>query len=107
MKREAFLLKVKPDAIPEYKRLHAAIWEDMKQDLRNTGWHNYSLFIRDDGLLYGYVETEAGLEPALAGMATSDANRRWQELVANLFEGLGGRNADQSFVVLEEVFHLD
>jgi L-rhamnose mutarotase len=107
MKREAFLLKVKPDAIPEYKRMHAAIWDDMKQSLRDTGWHNYSLFIREDGLLFGYVETDEGIEKALAGMATQDPNIRWPAAVAHLFEGRGGKNADQSFIILEEVFHLD
>jgi L-rhamnose mutarotase len=29
----------------------------MLEALRRTGWHNYSLFLRDDGLLIGNVET--------------------------------------------------
>ena len=26
--------------------------------LRDAGWHNYSLFLRDDGLLVGYFVTD-------------------------------------------------
>ena len=32
----------------------------------DTGWHNYSLFLRDDGLLVGYLETD-DLAAAQAG----------------------------------------
>ena len=30
----------------------------MKEEPRRTGWSNYSLFVREDGLLVGYLETE-------------------------------------------------
>ncbi|GAH08549.1 unnamed protein product, partial [marine sediment metagenome] len=68
MKRIAFLLKVKQDRIEEYKERHKKVWPEMLQALRETGWHNYSLFIHADGLLVGYLETE-DFEKALAGMA--------------------------------------
>ncbi len=54
MKRVGFLLKVKPDKMDEYRARHQAVWPEMMEALRRTGWHNYSLFIRDDGLLFGY-----------------------------------------------------
>ena len=41
--------------------------------LAETGWHNYSLFLRPDGLLIGYFETES-LEAAQAGMAQDAAS---------------------------------
>ena len=107
MKRISFLLKVKPDKIDEYKKFHQAVWPEMLAALRRTGWHNYSLFMRADGLLFGYFETPESLESALAGMAKEEVNARWQEFMAPFFEGLGGAHADQGLVVLEEVFHLD
>ena len=30
----------------------------MLDALRRTGWRNYSLFLREDGLLIGYLECE-------------------------------------------------
>ena len=66
--RVCFQLQVKPDRLAEYKERHAHVWPDMLAALHETGWHNYSLFVRDDGLLIGYFETPS-LEAALAGMA--------------------------------------
>jgi L-rhamnose mutarotase len=104
--RVCFLLKVRPDALPSYRARHEAVWPEMLEALRETGWRNYSLFLRDDGLLVGYLETP-DLERALAGMAARDVNERWQREMAPYFEDLGGRRPDEGFLRLEEVFHLD
>ena len=104
--RVCFQLQVKPDRLAEYKERHARVWPDMLAALTQHGWHNYSLFVRDDGLLIGYFETPS-LEAALAGMATTEVNARWQTEMAEFFEELDGRAPDQGFLVLEEVFHLE
>ena len=57
MPRACFQLQVRPDRIEEYKARHAAVWPEMLRALHRSGWHNYSLFLREDGLLIGYVET--------------------------------------------------
>jgi len=106
MKRAAFYLKVKPSMIEEYKKRHSAVWPDMLQALRETGWSNYSLFMREDGLLFGYVELE-DLDAANAAMATREVNDRWQTSMAPFFEQIGGGKADENMIKLEEVFHLD
>ncbi|CAM3539376.1 L-rhamnose mutarotase [Kibdelosporangium persicum] len=105
MRRICFLLKVRPGRLEEYRRRHAAVWPEMLAALRETGWHNYSLFLRPDGLLVGYFETD-DLEAALAGMAATGVNRRWQAEMAPFFEGLDGQ-PDEGIIPLEEVFHLD
>ncbi len=106
MTRVGFLLKVKQDKIEEYKQHHVAVWPEMKAALARTGWHNYSLFMRPDGLLFGYFETPDTFETALAGMSREAINNKWQDLMAPYFEGTGG-HADEMMVELEEVFHLD
>src|SRR5438093_13543879 len=106
MPRVGFCFKVKKERIPEYCERHRAVWPEMLQALRETGWHNYSLFLRDDGLLFGYLETD-DFQKALDGMATRDVNRRWQADMAAFFEALDGRRPDESMLVLPQVFHLD
>jgi L-rhamnose mutarotase len=106
MPRVGFCFKVKQDRIPEYRERHREVWPDMLQALRETGWHNYSLFLRDDGLLFGYLETD-DFQESLAGMATREINLKWQKEMAPFFEDLAGRRPDQGMLVLEEVFHLD
>ncbi len=78
----------------------------MLRALADSGWHNYSLFLRADGQLIGYFETPS-LDDALAGMARTEVNGRWQAEMSEFFEELDGRQPDQGFLVLEEVFHLE
>lgn len=106
MKRVGFMLKVRPEKLEEYKQHHQAVWPEMLAALREAGWHNYSLFVRDDGLLFGYFETPESLEAAQARMAATEINTRWQEFMAPYFESPDNARADQMFLELTEIFHL-
>lgn len=108
MQRVGFLLKVKPERIDEYKQIHQNIWPEMQQALTEAGWHNYSLFMREDGLMFGYFETPHDFDTARALMADKEVNDRWQTMMAPFFESPDGkeRHADDMMVELEEVFHL-
>jgi L-rhamnose mutarotase len=107
MKRVGFLLKVRQDKLDEYKAHHENVWPEMQEALRRTGWRNYSLFLRPDGMLFGYFEAEESFEASLAGMGREEVNARWQAFMAPYFEGLGQTHADRMMEELEEVFHLD
>lgn len=106
MKRVGFLLKVKSEQVEEYTARHKQVWPEMLDALRRTGWHNYSLYMRPDGLLFGYFEAEESFEASLDGMSKEEINQKWQASMAPFFESLTGR-PDESMVELEEVFHLD
>jgi len=106
MERVCFQLQVRPERMAEYRERHAAVWPDMLAALQETGWHNYSLFVHEDGLLIGYVETP-DLSAAQAGMAATDVNTRWQGEMAEFFVDLDGAAPDTGFVRLQEIFHLE
>ena len=105
MQRICYLLKVRPEKMAEYKRRHAEVWPEMLDALRETGWRNYSIFLREDGLLIGYLETD-DFASARAGMKKFAVNEKWQAEMAPFFEQLGGGGADDNMRALEEVFHL-
>ena len=105
MERVCFLLRVRADRLDEYRERHRAVWPEMQAALRATGWGNYSLFLGDDGLLVGYLETE-DFAAAQARMEASEVNARWQAEMAEFFELPGGERPDTGFKRLEEVFHL-
>jgi len=105
MKRICFILHVKPDRLDEYKARHRTVWPEMLAALRETGWTNYSLFLRSDGMLVGYLETE-DFERARAGMAKREVNERWQREMAGFFARPDGALPDRAMEPLEEVFHL-
>ena len=106
MQRVCFLLKVKAGRLEEYKARHKQVWPEMLNALSETGWRNYSLFLRPDGLLVGYVESP-DFDAALSGMAAREVNARWQKEMGDFFEALDGRQPDEAMSPLEEVFHLD
>ncbi len=106
MERVCFLLQVRPERLEEYKERHRAVWPEMQQALRETGWNNYSLFLRPDGLLIGYLETE-NFERARGKMAQREINDRWQREMAEFFLQPSGDLPDRSLLRLEEIFHLD
>ena len=100
--RYCFNLQVRPDRMAEYVERHQAVWPEMQDALRATGWRNYSLFLRPDGLLIGYVEAD-DLAASQAAMAALDVNTRWQSEMAEFFVGT---SPDEGFPLLTEVFHL-
>ncbi len=106
MARYCFLLQVRAELLMEYRARHAHVWPEMLHALRESGWRNYSLFVRDDGLLVGYVEAD-DLAAAQAAMAATDVNGRWQADMARYFTGLSGRGPDEGLLLLEEIFNLD
>ncbi|WP_308798491.1 L-rhamnose mutarotase [Agromyces silvae] len=105
VERVCFQLQVRADRLDEYRARHAAVWPEFLRALEATGWRNYSLFLRDDGLLIGYLET-TDFAAAQAGMAALEINARWQAEMGPFFEELAGR-PDEGFVRLPEVFHLE
>jgi L-rhamnose mutarotase len=114
MERVCFLLHLRPDLVSDYLEAHDTVWPDVLDALRDSGWRNYSLFLRpDDGLVVGYLETD-DFAAAQARMAATDVNTRWQAGMAQYFAGsrpaTGASEAtgiDEAVRPLTEYFHLD
>ena len=105
MPRVCFTLQVRPDRLEEYRRRHAAVWPEMLEALRDAGWQDYQLFLREDGLLVGTLVTD-DLAAAQAAMEETAVNARWQADMAPFFDLPDGR-PDRGLHVLDLVFDLD
>jgi L-rhamnose mutarotase len=105
MQRVCFVLNVRPERLAEYKERHARVWPEMLEALSKTGWHNYSLFLRDDGMLIGYLETP-DFKRARDGMESLEVNHRWQSEMQPFFMASSGW-PDENMIALQEVFHMD
>ncbi|WP_016697809.1 L-rhamnose mutarotase [Actinoalloteichus spitiensis] len=103
--RICFTLQVRPDRLEEYRERHANVWPDMRKALSESGWRNYSLFLREDGLLIGYLECD-DFDAAREAMNRTEVNARWQAEMAPLFADLDSGAADEDMSPLPEVFHL-
>ena len=95
--------QVDPQHLDRYRERHAAVWPEMLEALRDAGWHDYSLFLSDTGLLIGYFQAD-DKDLAQARMAATEVNARWQAEMAALFSD--GGNPDEGFSYVPEVFHL-
>jgi L-rhamnose mutarotase len=106
MERVCFLARIRPDRLAEYRATHQEVWPEMTEALREAGWANYTLFLTDDGLLIGYLETD-DFAAAQHRMAQTDVNARWQARMQPYFDDLGGMRPDEGFRRITEIFHLD
>jgi L-rhamnose mutarotase len=104
VERVCFLARVRADRLDEYRERHQNVWPEMRAALTEAVWGNYTLFLTDDGLLVGYLET-ANYQAALDAMAKTQVNDRWQAEMSEFFVTDGP--PDQSFTRIAEVFHLD
>jgi L-rhamnose mutarotase len=104
VERVCFLARVRPERLDEYRARHAAVWPEMLAALGQAGWGNYSIFLAEDGLLVGYMETD-DYQAALDAMAATAVNARWQAEMSDFFVADGP--PDEAFLRLQEIFHLD
>jgi L-rhamnose mutarotase len=103
--RVCFTLQVRRDRLGEYRERHAEVWPEMLRALRDTGWRDYQLFLREDGLLVGTLVTD-DLAAAQAAMEKTSINSFWQTEMAAFFDLPDGR-PDRGMHVLDLVFDLD
>jgi L-rhamnose mutarotase len=102
LRRICFTLQVRPDRLQEYRERHAAVAPEMLRALADTGWREYSLFLRSDGLLVGYLVAD-DFDAAQAALARTEASRRWEESMAGFFADTPAEDKRP----LEEVFNLE
>jgi L-rhamnose mutarotase len=104
MPRYCLLGHVNPARLDEYREAHKAVWPELLEALRDAGWRNYSLFLRDDGLLIGYAEAD-DLTEAQQKVGETEVNARWQAAMSQLFASEGA--PDQAWELIPEVFNLE
>lgn len=106
MQRIGFRLQLKMELMDEYVEHHKNVWPEMRKALSDTGWTNYSIFLdRNDGTLFGYLETE-DFDSAREQMLVTEINAKWQAAMAGFFEDLEGSAPDEGLAELEQIFFL-
>lgn len=104
MPRYCLLGQIDATRIEDYREAHRAVWPELLQVLRDADWRNYSLFLRDDGMLIGYVESD-DLDAAQERVARTEVNARWQAAMASLCGTEGA--PDEAWQRIPEVFNLE
>ncbi len=77
------MLKIKPGIKEAYKARHDNIWPEMKEELKNAGISNYSIFMVGDDTLFGYYECE-NYEATQEYQKNSPVVDRWEKYMSDM-----------------------
>ncbi len=107
VKRVGMVIRIRPEKVAEYKRLHADSNPGVRDLLRRANIRNFSIFLRqlDDGqyYLFGYYEYSGdNYEGDMAKLAAEPRNKEWLAVTDPMQIPLRG---ERSWAVMEEVYH--
>lgn len=107
MKRVGSVIRVKPEKLEEYKRLHAAVWPAVLRMIHDCHIRNYSIYYKD-GLLFSYFEYVGDdYEGDMAKMAADPTTQQWWAVCKPCHDPLPTRAEGEWWAEMEEVFHTD
>jgi len=107
MKRFGSVIRLKPDKVDEYKRLHANVWPSVLKTIKECNIQNYSIFYKD-GYLFSYFEYVGdNYEADMEKMAADPETQKWWSICKPLQEPLETRAEGEWWAEMEEVFHID
>ncbi|HEY0804845.1 MAG TPA: L-rhamnose mutarotase [Pseudonocardiaceae bacterium] len=107
VKRVATVIRLRPAAEAEYRRLHADVWPAVLRAIAECNVRNYSIFLRD-GLLFSYYEyVGTDLAADLAKMAEDEETRRWWTFTDPLQQPVDTAAPGEWWAPAEELFHTD
>ena len=107
MKRYGMVIGVRPEKLAEYKRLHAAVWQEIMRLLTEAGVRNYSIFQKDE-LLFGYFEYHGDdLEAAFQRMNAEPIVKEWYAVCEPCQAPLATRKPGEWWAEMAEIFHME
>jgi len=107
IQRIAWVIKVKPEKLDEYKKLHANPWPEVNAMLKKANIQNYSIYFRD-GQLFSYLEyTGVDFDADMKIMAADSITNEWWKLTDPCQEPVDSAEEGVWWADLEEVYHLD
>ena len=109
MQRIARIIQLKPEAIDEYKKIHAEVWPGVLATIAACNIKNYSIFLREpENLLFAYFEYHGeDLEADMAKMAEDEETQRWWTITDPMQARLETATEGEWWVPAEMVFHQD
>jgi len=105
------VIRLLPDKVEEYRRLHAAVPPEVLATIRACGIRNYTIFMRalDDGrpcLFASFEYHGKNYEEDVRRMADDPATQSWWERTEPCQEPIADRAPGEWWAAMEEVFHL-
>lgn len=107
VQRFGMVIKVKPEKLEEYKKLHANPWPGIMNMLTECNIRNYSIYYKD-GYLFSYFEYVGNdFEADMKKMGDDSLTQEWWKLTDPCQIPLETRKEGEWWATMEEIFHLD
>ncbi|MCC6443196.1 MAG: L-rhamnose mutarotase [Armatimonadetes bacterium] len=107
MERYGMILKIRPEKLEEYKKIHADVWPGVLDMIEKCNIRNYSIYHKD-GFLFSYFEyAGSDYEADMAKMAADPLTQEWWAVCKPCQEPLETRAEGEWWADMEEVFHTE
>ena len=107
MKRYGMVIRVYPDKIEEYKKLHASVWPDVLMKITQCNIRNYSIYLKDNQLFSYFEYIGDDFKADMDKMAADPVTQRWWDVCKPCQEPLETISEGEWWADMEEVFHHD
>lgn len=109
MQRMGFVIKVKPECMAEYKRVHANVWPQVLDKIRDCNISNYSIFLHEaENLMFGYYEyLGSNHEADMERMAKDAKTQEWWDLCKPMMSPLQTRADGEFWASMDQIFLMD
>jgi L-rhamnose mutarotase len=109
MQRMGMVIGLKPEAIAEYKKLHADVWPEVLDRLKQSSISNYSIFLREpENLMFSYWEyTGSDFDADMAAIAADELTQKWWSVCGPMQAPLTTRAEGEWWAAMDQVFYLE
>ncbi|KAJ9160875.1 DUF718-domain-containing protein [Coniochaeta hoffmannii] len=114
-RRYAQIVKLKPEHVEEYKKVHAAVWPEVLKQIKDCKMEDYSIYLDDDThILFAYFKYVGyDFEGDMERMRENPRVREWWKMTDGWQESMvpGAKSSEAGtppwWKPVEEVFHVD
>lgn len=113
-RRIAQVIKLKPEHLEEYKKIHKEVWPGVLAALKRAHIEDYSIYYEEEsGLLFATMKyTGTDYEADMKAIADDPETQRWWQVTDGMQQSLiagatGSASGPGWWKTLEEVFRFD
>ena len=107
MQRMGHVIRLRPEVLEEYKRIHAAVWPEILDLIAACNITNYTIFLKEpENLLFAYWEyVGEDFEADTVRMRADARMQEWWKITDPMQERLETAVEGEWWARMEPVFH--
>ncbi|GAA5202739.1 L-rhamnose mutarotase [Microbacterium jejuense] len=105
--RVAQVIRLDPESIEEYERLHSAVWPAVLAQIAASGIRNYTIYRYETLLFATFDYVGDDFDADMAAMAADEATQQWWAVCEPLQRPVAERDEGEWWHMIPEVFHVD